>query len=157
MNRVKIAVCALMITVLTVLSGCGSSKAGTDADAKTIGSDLLNKITYADEMTEMDYDTASMIISLSDVNVVDSVIYESTGATAEEIVVLKCGSSDDAKKASEAFKQRVSEQKESFQDYVPEELTKLNAAVIAVSGDFAVLSVSDDPDTAKEIISEYLK
>ena len=157
MKKLRVLLCVVMAAGLALLAGCGSSGEAVDADAKTIGSDLLQKITYADEMTEMDLDTALMIINLSDVNITDSAIYESTGATAEEIVVLKCASSDDAKKASEAFKTRVSEQKESYQDYVPEELTKLNAAVIATSGNFAVLSVSDDPDTAKSIISEYLK
>ena len=37
-----------------------------------------------------------------------------------------------------------------------EELTKLNAAVIVVSGKYAVLSVSDTPDEAKKIIGNYM-
>lgn len=161
MRKIKIICAAVMVAGL-MLAGCGGkggaeASAAANADAKTIGKELATKVSYEDEMTEMDLETASMIINLSDVNVVDSAVYESTGATAEEIVVLKCASSDDAKKASEAFKTRVAEQKESFRDYVPEELTKLDAAVIATAGDFAVLSVSGDADTAKKVISDNLK
>ena len=63
---------------------------------------------------------------------------------------------EEAKKAEQVLKDRVSEQIESFTDYVPAELTKLNAAVIKVSGKYAVLSVSDDPEKAKKIIDKYL-
>lgn len=156
------------VCMAAVLTGCGSKDAGTSeasettsaaasASAKAIGADLAGKITYQDELSEMDIDTASMFINLSDVNVVDSAIYESSGATAEEIIVLECASSADASKAAGLFKTRVAEQKENFEDYVPEELNKLGKAVIATSGNFAVLSVSDDADTAKSIISDYLK
>ena len=57
---------------------------------------------------------------------------------------------------SEVLKTRVSEQIESFTDYVPGELTKLNAAVIKVNGKYAVLSVSDTPDEAGKIIGKYM-
>jgi hypothetical protein len=104
----------------------------------------------------MDIDMAGMFLNLSDVNVIKAAIYEGSGGTAEEIVVLECATADDAKKAEEVLKTRVSEQIESFTDYVPEELTKLNAAVIKVSGKYAALSVSDTSDEAKKIIDQYM-
>jgi len=150
---------AVLMMVATVLAGCGGSSSGASktADAKALGADLAGKITYQDDMSEMDLDTISMFMDLSDVNVTNASIYESSGATAEEIIVLECATAADASKAAGVFKTRVAEQKESFTDYVPEELDKLGKAVIATSGNFAVLSVSDDADEAKSIISEYLK
>lgn len=157
----KLGFLTVVLTMaVTVLAGCGSASGGSSsasADAKAIGADLAGKITYQDDMSEMDLDTIAMFMDLSDINVVNASIYESSGATAEEIVVLECASSADASKAASVFKTRVAEQKESFEDYVPEELDKLGKAVIATSGNFAVLSVSDDADTAKSIISDYLK
>lgn len=145
-----------MVCAAFVLTGCGGSKEVT-ADVTKLGADLAEKITYQDTLTQMDAQTAAMYIDLSAVSVTASAIYESSGATAEEIIVLECASASDAAKAADAFKTRVADQKESFTDYVPEELTKLGNAVIATSGKYAVLSVSDDADTAKSIISEYLK
>lgn len=159
-ETLKKAISILLVSVvgMSILAGCGSgNEAKVAADATSIANDLRNKITYDDDIAEMDLDTASMFIDLSDVDIVKSVIYESSGATAEEIIVLECASADDAAKAITAFKTRVSEQKSSFEDYVPEELPKLSSAVIAQSGTFAILSVSGDADTAKSIISEYLK
>lgn len=155
----KISMILAVVLSVAALTGCGAKaeEASAPKDIKAIASDLRNNIEYEDELSEMDIDTAKMIINLADVDIAESVIYESTGATAEEIIVLKCGSAADAKKASESFKQRVAEQKESFENYVPEELTKLSSAVIATADDIAILSVSGDADAAKSIISGYLK
>ena len=140
--------------VAAVLAGCGNKAA--DFDVAALGNDLNTNITYADTLGEMDLDMAGMFMNPSDVNVVKAAIYEGSGGTAEEIVVLECATDEDAKKAEEVLKTRVAEQIESFTDYVPEELTKLNAAVIKVNGKYAVLSVSDTPDEAKKIIDKYM-
>ena len=137
-----------------------STEAAENAEAKevsaaAIGSELREKIAYKDELSEIDTETLKMYIYLDDVTVNDAKIYESTGATAEEIVVLECASNDDAKKAQAAFEQRIEEQKESYEDYVPEELVKLSKPVIITKDNYAILSVSDEPDKAKEIIDAF--
>ncbi len=144
----------LMAAAALVLTACSGSKG--DFDVNALGNDLNTKIAYADTLGQMDIDTASMFLNLSDVNVVKASIFEGSGGTAEEIVVLECASDADAAKAEQVLKDRVSEQIESFTDYVPEELTKLNAAVIKTSGKYAVLSVSDNPDEAKKLIDQYM-
>ncbi|MBQ1526710.1 MAG: DUF4358 domain-containing protein [Lachnospiraceae bacterium] len=121
------------------------------ADIEEIAGALRTEITYKDELSEIDLDTAAMIFSFGDAKIDKAVIYESTGATAEEIAVLECASGDDAKKAAQAFEMRVSEQKESFEDYVPGELNKLSDAVIVTRDNIVILSVSDEPEKAKEI------
>ncbi len=136
------------------LAACGGKKADFVVDA--LGNDLATKITYKDSLAQMDLDSAGMFLNLSGLDVVKASVYEGSGGTAEEIVVLECADEANAKKAEEVLKTRVSEQIESFTDYVPEELTKLNAAVIKVSGKYAVLSVSDTPDEAKKIIDSYM-
>ena len=148
-----------LLTIVTVvpafvLGACGGKKADFDVDV--LGRELNEQITYADTLMPLDLDTAGMFLNLSEINVTKAAIYEGSGGTAEEIVVLECATEDDAKKAEEVLKTRVSEQIESFTDYVPGELTKLNAAVIKVNGKYAVLSVSDTPDEAGKIIGKYM-
>lgn len=126
-------------------------------DVKNIAGSLLSEITYTDELSEVDIDTASMFLNFADVEIEEACIYESSGATAEEIVVLKCKDSDNASKAKSALKQRVEEQTENFTDYVPEEVPKLKDAVVFASGEYAILSVSADSSKAKEIIAKAFK
>ena len=128
-----------------------------NVDAKAIADSLLSEISYTDQLSAVDLDTAKMFLNFADVEINEAYIYESSGATAEEIVVLVCKDSDSAAKAKSAFEQRVSEQKENFTDYVPEEVPKLNDAVIITSREYAILSVSGDSAKAKDIIEGAFK
>ena len=126
-------------------------------DASQIAKDLAEEITYEDQLSSVDLDTAKMFLNLADVEVTESYFYESSGATAEEIVVLVCKDSDSAAKAKVAFEQRVEEQTENFTDYVPKEVPKLKDAVIITSKEYAILSVSGDSSKAKDIIESALR
>ena len=126
-------------------------------DAKALADSLLSEISYTDQLSAVDLDTAKMFLNFADVEINEAYIYESSGATAEEIVVLVCKDSDSAAKAKSAFEQRVSEQTENFTDYVPEEVPKLNDAVIITSREYAILSVSGDSSKAKDIIEGAFK
>lgn len=152
MRRMRIV--AAFAAVVMILAGCG--KKTVDFDISALATDLDINITYQDTLEPMGVEMAGMFLNLSNVNVTNAAIFEGSGATAEEIIVLECADEEEAKKAEQVLKDRVSEQIESFTDYVPAELTKLNAAVIKVSGKYAVLSVSDDPEKAKKIIDKYL-
>ncbi|MCR4806316.1 MAG: DUF4358 domain-containing protein [Lachnospiraceae bacterium] len=133
------------------LFGCS----GKEVDVNALAGDLNSQIAYKDELSPIDLDTAQMFYSFSDADITDAVFYESSGATAEEVAVVKCGSKEGADKVETAINSRVSEQIESYTDYVPAELEKLNAAVVIRKGNTVVLSVSDEPDKAREIIGKY--
>lgn len=144
-----------VLAMVFALAGCGKKE--VTMDVTEVANQLLENITYQDELSSIDLDTASMIFNFADVNIVNGAIFESSGATAEEIVVLECAEAADADAAKAALETRVADQKESYTDYVPEELVKLDKAVIATGGKYAILSVSDDPDKATEIINGYIK
>ncbi len=151
----RIFVLGAAVLLAACLGGCG--KKAADVNAQELADALKNGITYEDDLSSIDLDTARMIYNFGDANITDAVFYESTGATAEEIVVLKCAGDADASTAENSLKARVEEQKESFTDYVPAELEKLNAAVIYRAGNCAVLSVSNESDKARNIIDSYFK
>jgi len=143
-----------VVLAVVIFAGCGKM---ADYSVTDLGNELATSVAYDDELMPLDIETASMMLNLSDISIVESAIYESSGATAEEIIVLKCSSDEDASKAGKMMEQRVAEQKESFEDYVPAEIPKLDAAVIRTSGVYAVLSVSGDADGAGKIIDKYMK
>ena len=147
-----IATAAALLLGVSLLAGCGSKKA---MNTEEVSGRLLKEITYQDSLSPMDLDTAGMFLNLSGIDVKSAAIYESSGWTAEEIIVMECASSADADKAKAMMEARVMEQQTNFVDYVPEEMDKLNAAVIVESGNYAVLSVSDEPEKARSILSEY--
>ena len=88
----------------------------------------------------------------------EQAVYVGTGgALADEVSVWRVKDEKDAKTVQEAAEKRVENQKASFQDYVPEEMPKLEKAVITVDGDTVILCVSGDPEKAKEVISSFEK
>ena len=151
----RLFLAGLALIVAAGITGCGGGS--VDVDAQGLADALKTGIVYKDDLSPIDLDTARMIFNFKDADITEAAFYESTGATAEGIVVIKCAGEADAGVIEESLKSRVEEQKESFTDYVPGELEKLNTAVINRQGNCAVLSVSDEPDKAREIIGSYFK
>lgn len=141
----------LLAATLLFLAGCGQQIA--DFDVRDLAQLLLEEMSFDDELTEISLDTAAILYDFGDIAIEDSIIYESSGATAEEIVVLKCGSGQDADAAKEIFEERIKEQKETFEDYAPAEVARLNTAVATVRGNYAILCVSSDKAQAKRLIN----
>ncbi|MCR5233193.1 MAG: DUF4358 domain-containing protein [Lachnospiraceae bacterium] len=151
----NLIVLVLSAAMLIATAGCGSS--GKDVDAQGLADALKTQIAYADDLAPIDLDTAKMFYTFGDAGITEAVFYESSGATAEEIAVIKCATGGDLDKVEAVLKTRVSEQTESYKDYVPAELEKLNAAVVMRKGNCAVLSVSNEPDKARDVINNYGK
>ncbi len=146
----KISILMMMGLALLSMTACGKKK---EISVSDVSAKLLSEITYTDELAEIDLETAKMLFYLDDAQINEAKIYESGGATAEEIAVFGCASSEDADQVMTAMQTRVEEQKESFRDYVPEELLKLDKAVLVKNGNVVVLSVSDDAEKALQIIN----
>ncbi|MFT3985059.1 MAG: DUF4358 domain-containing protein [Lachnospiraceae bacterium] len=151
----NVVMSGLALIAVLGLTGCGKKE--VTLDVTEVSNRLLEEITYQDELSSIDLDTAAMIFNFSEVNITNGAVFESSGATAEEIVVLECATAKDADAAKAALEARIADQKESFTDYVPQELVKLDKAVIVENGNYAILSVSDEPDKALEIIGNYTK
>lgn len=142
----------LVFSMAFAMIGCGSAK---EMSVSEVSNRLLKEIAYQDDLSKVDLDTAAMFLNLADIDIKEAAIYETSGWTAEEIVVIEGATSADADKARAMLETRLEEQKNNYVDYVPEEMDKLYAAVLVESGNFAILSVSNEPDKAKSIIAEY--
>lgn len=150
----KVLTYIMAVIMVVTITGCAKEEKAVDAAA--LGEALLNNITYTDEMAAIDLETAEMVYYFGEASVTNAYIYESSGATAEEIAVFQCADEASADIMEKAVAERVEEQKESFENYVPEELVKLDAAVIARSGNVVILSVSADAEKARQIIDDAL-
>lgn len=149
----KIMIGLIGTAALMAFTGC-AKKEEKNIDVKTVANSLLKEIEYEDQLSEVSYD---VVYDMEDINVTESAVYVSSGATAEEIAAIKCETKEDADKVQAALEERVDEQKESFQDYVPKELDKLDKPVIMKVGNTVVLSISNDDAKAKEIIENASK
>lgn len=162
----------LLILMLSFafLFGCGApgvTAATTDGGAETdttareqstsdVARALLDGLTWRDKLELLDDDMRAVIIAAEDADIAQSAVYIGSGATAEEIAVLKCADEDAAERVLEAAKTRVAEQTEAFRSYVPAEVPVLEHAVTERHGTTVVMVVCDDAQAALDLIGSLL-
>jgi hypothetical protein len=136
-----------------LLAGCGSKQKTIDAAA--LAETLSTEIAYDDELELMDEDDVYMYIDLPEG--VESVMYMGSGSTAEEVGVFTAPDADTAQETMESVQSHLDDQTDSFQDYMPEEAKRVGNAVLEQKGNYVILCVSGESDTAKELIEEAFK
>lgn len=148
--------------MMAVLTGCGKKDnedkadksettttqaevADIDVAAQTIVDTLQAEGDFSETLAAVDNNMAlSRLYVLDSAKIEEACFYTSSGATAEEIVVIKVNDEAYMETVKGAFDARIADQTEAFKDYVPEEVPKLEDAVIYTNGCYAILCVSGD-------------
>ena len=140
-----------------LFAACSGGGEDITVDVSALAEALNTGITYQDPLEKLDDGMVGMLYDVDGL-VTESVVYMGSGATAEEIAVFACNDADTAKnEVKPIVEEHVDAQIESFRDYVPGQVTKLEQSLIRQTGSSVVLSVSNDPDGANKILDEYLK
>ena len=79
-------------------------------------------------------------------------VYTTPTAGAEEIAVFTLVDEDAAKSALDALTQRVADQKEALENYQPDEVSKLDNAILEQRGNSVLLAVAADADAAQKAL-----
>ena len=159
---------AVMCIGTAALTGCGSDSNSSTAnsansaaaaqtnesvDVTAVADKLKNGIEFKDELAELDEAKIEKIIGISADSYTKAKVYvSSSGGTAEEIDCFEAKDADSAKAIADTLTARVESQKKVFENYVPEEMTKLGDPVLVTNGNYVYLCLSNDNDKAKEII-----
>ena len=84
-------------------------------------------------------------------------MYMGSGATAEEAAVFEAKDEETAKQMAEVANQHIQNQREAFESYIPEEIKKLDKAIVEQKGRYVAVCVTDDVENAQKVIDGYLK
>jgi len=152
----KRAIMIILAGALLFAAGCAASTPKS-VDTGAVAEKLISSIRFADQMSKLDSKTALKLYGLDESTVSKSDIYESTGATAEEVAVFEAKDETSAGKVEEAAQSRIEDQRAGFTDYQPQEMAKLKSPVLVKSGKYVILCVSDDNAGAQKIIDGFLK
>lgn len=149
----KIIATTMLGMVLVTMSGCSDDKKEQRViDVHTMAQSLLNDITYEDQLTQIEGNMFQMVYGISEGDIVEYEAYVSTGATAEEIAVIKAKDEATAEELEEKLSERVQAQKSSFESYIPKEVEKLDEAIVYQEGVYVILSISNEDEKAESII-----
>ena len=149
----------LAFLVLLSFASCGKKPEKPSSVPQTAQewADLLSvSVTFDDSMTSIPARAASLYgIEDSDGYTGDAALYISTMATPEEIAVFRIDPVFTAEKLTELAQARIAHQKETYASYAPQEVPKLDSAVIRVCGDYVIVCVCADNAKAETILSAY--
>lgn len=137
-------------------AGCSQqAKPARTADVTAVADAVVKAVKFKDQMSPVDQKTAVKLYGLDSADVTKARVYESTGATAEEVAVFEAKDAASAAKVKQAAQQRVQDQGAAFQDYQPKEMAKLKTPFLLQSGNYVVLVVADDTSAAKTVAGQY--
>lgn len=175
---------AILAAMMVTLSACGDEKTGGDETTnigsntteevgneeneagddqpqtaeispQSLADEILSSGDFKDQLAVIDSDMALTRLYALDANEIETAaFYTNSNATAEEIAVIEVKNAEYTEAVETAFLKRVEEQKEACENYLPDELPKLDMAVIFTSGNYVVLCVSNDATKIEAVLTE---
>ena len=141
----------LLFAVLAI-GGCSREVQTPDIPVSDITGKLLEELEWVDNMRQLEESVIGNFYDFDTSNIESMEIYISdSGSTAEEIAVVKLSDSSAKEDVQAAMEKRVEKQKKQFENYMPEEMYKLENALITSHGNYVLLAVADGFEQADQL------
>ena len=138
---IRLMPAALLCLALTACGG-GGAVGQTPYDPETAAQALLDSGAFSDALDTVDQDTAAALYGIDADTITGSAVYTSLSAGAEEIAVLVLTDEDAAAAALDGLEARVADQKAVLESYQPDEVSKLDSAIVEQRGNSVLLAVA---------------
>jgi len=144
----------LICIAAALLSMCACGKT-IELDVKAAAAELVEKVEYQDTLYELPENMLPTLYGITDG--MTGAAYAGSGATAEEVAVFDAGSDKTAEELMKTMQTRLDDRAESYANYMPDEVFKIENAVLQQHGKYVILCVTDDTDSAKAVIDGLVK
>lgn len=157
MNRIKWLkglLMVLLVMMVPYMSGCGHKDVVLDIEK--MASDIASSEYFGEDFFSVESNIILQLyaIEIKDVKVVG---YKSSGGLADELTIFESTSEDDAKSIYELASEHIADSKEGYQSYKPDEVYKLDHAILLREGKYVIVCVNGSYDDLKTLIKSYLK
>ena len=146
----RIVTFALLVVMLFTMAACGVEPATKEVDVPALVQALLNKVQFASPMTDAGDSAFLYFANLPENTQVK--LYTGSGYYADVVAMLTVEKESDLDEAKAAVQNYVAQTRNQFGQYIPEELDKIDKAVIWESGKYLVLCITDDYADAKKLL-----
>ncbi len=140
-----------ILVIAILLFGCGKVSEIVNAD---LSAALADNVAFSEQLTEIDTGTAENRYMLNSKDYTELTSYIGTMATADEFVIIKTG---DVEGVTEKLNAYIERTRKEYETYRPNEVAKLDAAIIEVYKDAVTMIITADTENAVEIYNEYIK
>lgn len=153
----KILAWALTLATLMSLVACGGKKA-ENVDGNALLQVMLDKVQFDTPISDVGEDAQMYFSGMPDGAVIK--MYTGSGYYADRLALITVADTKDVKTAKASVQEHVEQLRHQFLNYIPEEVDKIDNAVIWQQGRCVLLCVTGDYDNAKKITknaAEYTK
>ena len=158
MKQILTRLIPAVLVLCLALTACGGKDSGSAGyDPAATAQALLDSGAFTDTLEAVDKDTAAILYDVEADSITDCACYASLSAGAEEIAVLTMADADAAAAAMKGLEARVADQKAVLESYQPDEVSKLDKAILTQSGNTVVLAVAADADKAQATLGGLSK
>lgn len=141
-----------VLALCLCLTACSGGDSAQGYDPAATAQALLDSTAFSDSLDSLDKDTAAVLYGIDAATITDCAVYTSLSMGAEEIAVLTLTDEGAAQTAKAALDKRVSDQIAALKSYMPNEVDKLNHAIVEQKGNSALLVVAADAAAAQSVL-----
>lgn len=141
------------MTLLMLLALCACGQKSVELDTTALAEDL--KALCDENLYQLDGDTASTLYG--GVTAEEMVVWSGGGVLADEVAVFRAADDASAETLLQAAQQRIADQQTAYAAYAPDEVSKLDSALVEQHGVYVVVCVSPDSEQARTIVDDYVK
>ncbi len=149
MKKITAIISALVLSIMC-LSGCG----GSEIDMTEAANSLLTGVTFAEELQPTSENISLRRLGLNEADVESCIAYASTNAVVDEFAIVKATNPEGVESS---IRSHIDSQIQTYQSYAPDEVAKLNNAIVQVSGDYVIYVVSSDNTAAQSVVDSIVK
>lgn len=154
----KKIVSLLLVLALCLLSitACSGDKAQGDIDVAAAAQQAKDAGGYTDELIQLTDETILSSYALLDTQKLESyaVYVSGTMGTPEEVAVLTGKSDEDVAGILAAVQRRVEDLTINFEDYRPDEMPKIQNAVIVEKGRTVLFAICPEHDAVQKVFDK---
>ena len=128
----------VIIAIFAILIVCTIVGRNLNDDIQINVDELADRIasssSFEDEMAKIDDELAIELYGFEANGIEEIVSYQGSGASSEEILVLKVKDVNDINNAKEKIETRLKEREEAFASYLPKEVSKIQNHILEEKG-----------------------
>ena len=132
-----------------------SKNAGKSIDVEKLIQKVLDNVVFEAELNKLDDSVAEGMITIAEGTKLQ--FYAGNGIYADELIVMTARNEEDAKQNQENVKTHLAETKKAFQDYIPEEASKIDNAVSIRCGCYVIVCITSDYEKAEKTINAIIQ
>ncbi len=148
----KYLVLILSFILMIIFIGCDKDGGKISYDANTVADALNSSLEFGESLEKSTADALYSVYGIDPALCKDAAFYANSGAVADEIAVFDCVESNvSVGEVLKAINSRIEYLRDGYSSYGPDQVPKIDNAVIISEGDIVIMCICENPENVTEI------